>query len=124
MKRFLLPVIVAVLLLPDSLSLVGCAHLPSFGVDTFAALPAASALTTPDQAEVALYALVVKIVAPASKAGVIKSRDAKAIGEYARLAMNSIDAWRTSGSRNDFNEAAYVIAVDLAKRAIAKEVKP
>jgi hypothetical protein len=103
MKRFLLPVIVAVLLLPDSLSLVGCAHLPSFGVDTFASLPASSALTTPDQAEVALYALIVKVVAPAHKAGLLSDADAKQIGELARVAYNSVDKWRTTGDRASFD---------------------
>lgn len=131
MKRNLCAILVAVLLLPALLSVGGCAGRVGFGIDTFAAIPQASAVATPDQAEVALYALVVKIVAP-SRDLIVKAHDAKQIsdarfielmqhakhaGEFSRTALDAIERWRTVGDRSAF-DAVYPSAVAAASKVV------
>jgi hypothetical protein len=136
-KRNFLAVAVAVCLLLPLLSTGGCAHSATLGIDTFAALPAASAVADPDTADVVLYALIVKVVSPTfdaikvahdrkqiSEAQFIElARYAQESGHYAKKAMEAVDAWRAgqSGAKEAFATAytsALIAGAQVAKNGV------
>lgn len=137
MKRALGGVLLGVLLLLVSFSMVGCGSRVGLGIDTFASIPAPASVSSPDQADVILFALVVKLVTPAVDA-VKKAHDAheisdgrfvelmtyaQTVGHYSSLALDGIEKWRASGDKKDF-DFAYPYALAAAEKFLASpEVK-